>query len=164
MLRMMEEQDFEVDLPFVAQYLQSSQVAREFITYYRQYASIIAEGTPDKILNEKPTKELVGRVDAMSFLERWALTSILLLRLESACEVEGNESQADAMLERVIVFFDRYLAQEPQYEFLLNGITSCDAIAGLIARTGNGAYQIAAKKMFFSGNTPNVKELKKLIS
>ena len=105
----------------------------------------------------------MDRVDAMSFLERWALTSILLLRLETACE-EGNVARADAMLERVIVFFDRYLAQEPQNEFLLNGLTSCDSIAGLIARTGNEAYQTAAKKVFFSGNTPNVKELKKLIS
>lgn len=163
-LRMMEEQGFEVDLPFVAQYLQSSQVAREFITYYRQYAAIIAEGTPDRILNEKPTKELVSRVDAMSFLERWALTSILLLRLEAACEAEGNEARADAMLERAILFFDRYLAQEPQNEFLLNGVTNCVSIASLIAKTGNEAYRAAAEKMFFSGNTPNVRELKKLIS
>lgn len=163
-LRMMEEQGFEVDLPFVAQYLQSSQVAREFITYYRQYAAIIAEGTPDRILNEKPTKELVSHVDAMSFLERWALTSILLLRLEAACEAEGNEARADAMLERAILFFDRYLAQEPQNEFLLNGVTNCVSIASLIAKTGNEAYRAAAEKMFFSGNTPNVRELKKLIS
>lgn len=164
MLRMMEEQGFEVDLPFVAQYLQSSQVAREFITYYRQYAAIIAEGTPDQILQEQPTQKLLDRVGAMSFLERWALTSILLMRLEAACEVEGGEARADAMLDRALLFFDKYLAQEPQCEFFLNGVTNCESIARLIARTGNETYGRVAEKVFFSNSAPNMRELKKLIS
>ena len=162
-LKLMEEQGFPVDLPFVAQYLQSSQVAREFITYYNQYAALIAEGTPDRILREKPDQALLDRVKGMSFLERWALTSILLLRLENACQGE-TEDTALAMLERCISFFDKYLGREPQYEFLMNGITNCDELAGLIARKGSEAYRAAAAKVFFDNKAPSIKELKKLVS
>ena len=50
------------DLPFVAQYIQSAQVAREFISYYHQYSTIIASGLADAVftnsLTEKQEKKL----------------------------------------------------------------------------------------------------------
>lgn len=163
MLRMMEEQGFEIDLPFIAQFIQMAQVAREFLTYYNQYAAIIDSGIADEIMDTDPTPELVEKVDALSFTERWALTSVLLLRLEAVCESEGQELTAMAKLERVLQFYDAALSGEPQTEFLLNGITNSDPIALLIAKYGSESYAESANRVFFGDGAPNARELKQAL-
>ena len=161
MLRMMEEQGFEIDLPFVAQFIQSAQVAREFLTYYNQYAAIIASGVAERIMGAEPTPELIAEIDAMSFTERWALTGVLLMRLEALCE--KNDPEAMARLERVMQFYDAVMNGEPQNEFLLNGITNSDPIALLIARNGSDRYAEAAGRVFFGDDVPNARELKRAL-
>ncbi len=163
MLRMMEEQEFEIDLPFVAQFIQSAQVAREFLTYYSQYAAIIASGVAEEIMDAEPTPELIAKLDAMSFTERWALTSVLLLRLEAASEREGQERAALAKLEHVLQFYDAALSGEPQNEFLLNGVTNSDPIALLIAKYGSESYTESANRIFFGEGAPNARELKQAL-
>ena len=163
MLRMMEEQDFEVDLPFVAQFIQSAQVAREFLTYYKQYAAIIDSGVADEIMERDPTPELIAKIDALSFTERWALTSVLLMRLEALCEKEGQEQPAMTRLERVLQFYAAVFDGEPQSEFLLNGVTNSDPIALLIAKHGSESYAEAANRAFFGEGAPNARELKRAL-
>ena len=163
MLRMMEEQHFEIDLPFIAQFIQSAQVAREFLTYYTQYAAIIASGVAEKILCEEPTPELIAQVDAMSFVERWALTSVLLLKLETVSEKEDREQAAAQQLERVLQFYDAVFGGQPQNEFLINGVTNSDSIALLIAKYGSESYAEAAKRVFFGEGAPNVRALKQML-
>ncbi len=111
-----------------------------------------------KVQVTEPTPELIAEINAMSFTERWALTSVLLLRLEALCE--KNDPEAAARLERVMQFYDAVLNGEPQSEFLLNGITNSDPIALMIARNGSESYAEAAGRMFFGDNAPNVHELK----
>lgn len=161
MLRMMEEQGFEIDLPFVAQFIQSAQVAREFLTYYNQYAAIIASGVAERIMGTEPTPELIAEIDAMSFTERWALTGVLLMRLEAVCEKE--DPSAMAKLDRILRFYDAVLSGEPQNEFLLNGVTNSDPIALLIARNGSASYTESANRVFFGDGTPTARELKQAL-
>lgn len=163
MLRMMEERQFAVDLPFVAQFLQSAQVAREFLTYYRQYAALIASGVAEEITDAEPTPELVAKVDAMSFSERWALTGVLLMRLEALCGREGAEAAAAEKLERVLAFYAAVFGGEPQNEFLLNGVTNSDPIALVIARYGSERYAEAAGRVFFGDGAPAARELKQAL-
>lgn len=163
MLRMMEEQSFEIDLPFVAQFIQSAQVAREFLTYYKQYAAIIDSGVADEIMEQDPTPELIAKIDALSFTERWALTSVLLMRLEALCEKEGQEQPAAARLERVLQFYAAVFDGEPQSEFLINGVTNSDPIALLIAKYGSESYSEAANRVFFGEGAPNTRELKRAL-
>jgi len=42
MLRLMEERGFEIDLPFVAQFIQSAKVAHDFMTWYQQQCKMRA--------------------------------------------------------------------------------------------------------------------------
>ena len=66
MLRMMEEFGYPVDLPFVAQYIQSAQVAREFISYYHQYSTIIASGLADAVFTNSLTEKQEKKLSEMS--------------------------------------------------------------------------------------------------
>ena len=50
------------------------------------------------------------------------------------------------------------------YEFLLNGITNCDACALWIAREGSAAYEEAAAQVFFGKGAPGNAALKKLLA
>ena len=165
LLKMMEEREFPVDLTFIAQFLQSAQCAREFYTYYRQYAALIASGIAGEILNAEPTEELIARVDALSFSERWALTGVLLQSLESRCAEAGPEDEVRVLeaLERVLRFYSAVFPEEPQNEFLLNGVTNSDSLAMLIARHGSESYRSAANQVFFDQDAPGAKALRQLL-
>lgn len=164
MLRMMEEQGFTVDLAFVAQFIQSSQTAREFLTYYNQYAAIIASGIAERIMDADPTPELIREIDAMSFVDRWALTSVLLLRLEQSCSGALSDAAAMSRLDRTMQFYRAAMDGEPQNEFLMGGITNCDPIALLIARAGSEQYRESAERVFFTDAAPSVRELRRVLS
>lgn len=147
MLRMMEEHGFAVDLAFVAQYLQSAAVAQEFQTYYCQYEDLIASDAADDILRGKNVKKCAERVKAMPFARQWALSSLILRRIEMFCgeDVPG----AAEMMNRAITFY-RGLSSMPQLEFLVGGITASDECAKLILRDGCPAYRETAGEVFLN--------------
>ena len=158
MLRMMEEFGYPVDLPFVAQYIQSAQVAREFISYYHQYSTIIASGLADAVFTNSLTEKQEKKLSEMSFPQKWALTAVVLTRLEQIC-ADAKKGKADAAIRNVLHFDGA-----PQQEFLLGGITNTDAIALYIAEHGSDAYGASAEKVFFSdAKAPSVKKLKALL-
>ena len=163
MLRMMEEFGYPVDLPFVAQYIQSAQVAREFISYYHQYSTIIASGLADAVFTNSLTEKQEKKLREMSFPQKWALTAVVLTRLEQIC-ADAKKGKADAAIRNALHFYDVFFDGAPQQEFLLGGITNTDAIALYIAEHGSDAYGVSAEKVFFSdAKAPSVKKLKALL-
>lgn len=163
MLRMMEEFGYPVDLPFVAQYIQSAQVAREFISYYHQYSTIIASGLADAVFTNSLTEKQEKKLSEMSFPQKWALTAVVLTRLEQIC-ADARKGKADAAIRNALHFYDVFFDGAPQQEFLLGGITNTDAIALYIAEHGSDAYGVSAEKVFFSdAKAPSVKKLKALL-
>lgn len=163
MLRMMEEFGYPVDLPFVAQYIQSAQVAREFISYYHQYSTIIASGLADAVFTNSLTEKQEKKLSEMSFPQKWALTAVVLTRLEQIC-ADARKGKADAAIRNALHFYDVFFDGAPQQEFLLGGITNTDAIALYIAEHGSDAYVVSAEKVFFSdAKAPSVKKLKALL-
>lgn len=162
LLRMMEEKNFPVDLTFVSQFLQSAKVARSFYTYYQQYGELIHSGIIDHILQGEKTAETEQEVAAMSFPRRWALTCVLLLRLENLC-ADGKPEAAGRAMETVLDFYQRCMEGQPQLEFLLNGLTNSDPCAMHIAAYGCETYRRMAEQLFFKNNTPSVRKLKKLL-
>ena len=163
MLRMMEEFGYPVDLPFVAQYIQSAQVAREFISYYHQYSTIIASGLADAVFTNSLTEKQEKKLSEMSFPQKWALTAVVLTRLEQIC-TDAKKGKADAAIRNALHFYDVFFDGAPQQEFLLGGITNTDAIALYIAEHGSDAYGASAEKVFFSdAKAPSVKNLKALL-
>ena len=163
MLRMMEEFGYPVDLPFVAQYIQSAQVAREFISYYHQYSTIIASGLADAVFTNSLTEKQEKKLSEMSFPQKWALTAVVLTRLEQIC-ADAKRGKADAAIRNALHFYDVFFDGAPQQEFLLGGITNTDAIALYIAEHGSDAYVVSAEKVFFSdAKAPSVKKLKALL-
>ena len=163
MLRMMEEFGYPVDLSFAAQYLQSAQVARGFISYYHQYSTLIASGLAAGVLAGALTPAQEKKFESMSFSKKWALTAVVLMRLERIC-TEGKPNEASAALEHVLHFYRDYFGGEPQLEFLINGITETDAIARHIARHGSETYCAAAEQMIFADSqAPSVEKLKAML-
>lgn len=98
----------------------------------------------------------------MSFPQRWALTCVVLLRLENLCAADKAEA-ANAAMEHVLDFYQTALEGQPQVEFLLNGITNSDRCAIHIATYGCEAYRVMAEKMFFKTDAPSVRKLKKML-
>lgn len=161
MLRMMEQHSFPVDLPFIAQFIQCAQVAREFLTYYLQYSKLIESGLPDKILTGQNSESVYSEVERLSFTERWALTSVLLLRIENLCE--DNASAALSAIEHVLSYYQRSIPERAQFEFLVNGITNSDPCAQLLAAHPSEVYRQAADDVFFSDNSPSTQLVRKLL-
>ena len=162
MLRMMEERSFAVDLPFVAQFLQSAKVAREFIAYYHQYEALIASGLAERVLSGENPERTGDEADALSFPQQWALVSILLLRLEKLCR--EDDPAAGAAIDNAIRFFAEPPERGSMYEFLVNGVTNNDDCALFLARNGSETYNEAVDRVFFGKNAPNATTLKKLLA
>ncbi len=161
MLRLMEDQGFPVDLPFIAQFLQSAVVSRQFYSYYQQYEALIASGLADRVLEGEAPRKTAREADALSFPEQWALVSILLLRLEKLCREGGAEVRPS--LENAIRFFSEKAERAPLCDFLMNGITGSDPCAQWISREGSQVYNEAAERVFFGKNAPGSAALKKLL-
>ena len=158
-MKLMEEKGFPVDLTFISQFLQASRVARSFYTYYQQYSELIRSGVVERILEgEEPVQE----VAEMSFPQRWALTCVVLLRLESLCTA-GKPEEAGAAMENALHFYKTALEEQPQLEFLLNGVTNSDPCALHIATYGCEVYRSMAEQLFFKTDGPSVRKLKKLL-
>lgn len=99
----------------------------------------------------------------MSFPQKWALTAVVLTRLEQIC-TDAKKGKADAAIRNALHFYDVFFDGAPQQEFLLGGITNTDAIALYIAEHGSDAYGASAEKVFFSdAKAPSVKKLKALL-
>ncbi len=163
MLRMMEKNGFEIDLAFIAQYIQSAQVARDFLSYYQIYRTIIASGITDAIFSGNLSDQQRRQIMAYNAIEKFALTSVVLMRLESVC-MDKDPAAAGKSISNVLTVYDELFDGEPQNELLVNGITNNDEIALQLARHGNAAYNRSATKIYFAKeNTPSVRELKELI-
>ena len=162
LLRMMEEKGFPVDLTFVSQFLQSSKVARGFYTYYQQYSELLHSGIIDRILRGENLDEAEREVEELTFAQRWALTCVLLLRLENLCA--DQMADAGCVMEVVLNFYQRCEEWKPQLEFLLNGLTNSDPCAMYIAANGCEPYRALVQQMFFQNTTPSVRKLKKLLN
>lgn len=162
LLKMMEEKNFPVDLTFISQFLQSSKVARSFYTYYQQYSELIRSGIVERILGAESPAQTAQEVAEMSFPQRWALTCVVLLRLENLCQSGKAETAAVAM-ENVLRFYQQVLEGQPQVEFLLNGITNSDPCAIHIATHGCEVYRTMAEQLFFRSDAPSVRKLKKML-
>lgn len=165
MLGLMEKNGFSIDLPFVAQYLQSAQVARSFMSYYSQYVAIIESGAVKNIIEGVNGAEIGHLLDDMSFVQKWALTAAILVRLQNLRAECDEEFSIDAAmtLTRVIGFYNEYMDGEPQLEFLLNGITNSDECVRVIARHGCAAYSEAVKKVLFEYQPPSSRAVKKAL-
>lgn len=159
LLKMMEEHNFPVDLTFVSQFLQSAKVARSFHTYYQQYSELIASQIIDRILAGEITDDLIRETEEMSFPQRWALTCVILLRLENLCAADDVETASRA-LEYVIQFYRLHMVGQPQLEFLLNGITNSDPCAIHIATYGCECYRSLVSQLFFNHSAPSAGKLK----
>ena len=162
LLRMMEEKNFPVDLTFVSQFLQSSKVARGFYTYYEQYSELLHSGIIDRILQGERLKEAEQEVTEMGFPRRWALTCVLLLRLENLCA--DKKPEAGAAMETVLRFYQHCEACRPNLEFLLNGLTNSDPCALYIAANGCETYRVLVEELFFRSDTPSTRKLKSLLA
>ena len=162
LLKMMEEKGFSVDLTFVSQFLQSSKVARSFYTYYQQYSELIHSGVVERILEGVKPEETEDEVAEMNFAQRWALTCVVLLRLENLCQSDKAEPASRAM-ENALSFYQRCMEGQPQLEFLLNGITNSDPCAIHIAANGCERYRSMAEQLFFKSDTPSVRKLKRML-
>lgn len=162
LLKMMEEKGFPVDLTFVSQFLQSSKVARSFFTYYQQYGEIIGSHIIDRILAEDSSKDTLREVEEMSFPQRWALTCVLLLRLENLCAADDTAAASKA-LERALRFYRLCMDGQPQLEFLFNGITNSDPCAIFIATHGCDSYRTMAEQLFFKNTAPSAGKLRKTL-
>ena len=161
LLRMMEEKNFPVDLTFISQFLQSSKVARGFYTYYEQYSALLHSGIIDRILRGELLDQAEQEVAEMEFGQRWALTCVLLLRLENLCA--DKKLEAGRAMDTVLRFYQHCSECQPQLEFLLNGLTNSDPCAMHIAVNGCEIYRTLAEQLFFQNDTPSVRKLKKLL-
>ena len=162
LLRMMEEKNFPVDLTFVSQFLQSSKVAWGFYTYYEQYSELLHSGIIDRILQGERLKEAEQEVTEMAFPRRWALTCVLLLRLENLCA--DKKPEAGTAMETVLRFYQHCEACRPNLEFLLNGLTNSDPCALYIAANGCETYRALVEELFFRSDTPSTRKLKSLLA
>ena len=79
MLTELEQSDEKLDLAFVAQYIQASQIARSFFSYYAQYAAIIDSGMIEQVLQRSASA--VSQIRSMSFDRAWCLVSALVQHL-----------------------------------------------------------------------------------
>ena len=67
-------------------------------------------------------------------------------------------------LDNAIRFFSEEPERASMCEFLLNGLTNCDACALWIAQEGSTAYSEAAERVFFGKGAPTGASLKKLLA
>ena len=94
MLTELERASEKLDLAFVAQYIQASQIARSFFSYYSQYAAIIDSGMIKKVLEH--SVDAVSQIKTMSFDRAWCLVSALVqhLRQEATAAFELDTTTA----------------------------------------------------------------------
>ena len=84
MLTCLESAGEQADLPLVAQYLQSSEVARGFYQYCAQYQSVVASGLMEQVLDCDPL--VIPHIRDMSFQRSWSLVCALEHRVRTLCE------------------------------------------------------------------------------
>lgn len=104
MLTCLEETGEQVDLPLVAQYLQSGEVARGFYQYCAQYQTMVASGLLEDALNRG--EMAVNALSRMDFNQAWNLVSALVRRTETLCmealELAATELVAQAALQPLL--------------------------------------------------------------
>ena len=164
MLHRMEQHDFPITLPFIAQFIQSASIARSFFGYYQQYHALIASGIVDTVLFGTDDAACSDQLDSLSFPQLWAMTSIVLLRLDCLCQnPDLLDEEKRAILERIINLYARHFFSKPQLEFFLNGITNSDPCAQVIAGYNCKPYAQAAKAVFLQPKLPSALSMKAML-
>ena len=100
MLSCLERLGQEVDLPLVAQYIQSGQVARNFYHYCAQYRSLIASGLLERVLGRE--SGVVTQVRKLNFAQSWNLVNALAQRLRILAGEATRRWSAAAKVEYVL--------------------------------------------------------------
>ena len=103
MLSCLERLGQEVDLPLVAQYIQSGRVARNFYHYCVQYQSLIASGLLERVLGRE--SGVVTQVRKLNFAQSWNLVNALVQRLRILAREAVQRRSAAAGAEYVLSDF-----------------------------------------------------------
>lgn len=114
MLTELETADEAPDLPLVAQYLQSSDVARSFFSYYSQYAAMISSGLVEQVLNRDPAA--VTTLKQMGFERAWTLVSALVQRVQTDAEDALALDITTAAVHKVLSSIKKQCASNPSVE------------------------------------------------
>ena len=80
MLTCLERLGQQADLPLVAQYIQSGEVARSFYRYCTQYQALVASGLVERVLRQE--SGVVTEVRRLRFSRAWNLVHALAQRLQ----------------------------------------------------------------------------------
>ena len=78
-----EKHFLKVDINLISQYIQHKKIAREFHSYYDVYKKYEKKYDVEKIINGKWGNDVITKLQASPFDERYALLSILLSRLNT---------------------------------------------------------------------------------
>ena len=127
MLTRLEESSQQPDLALMAQYIQAGEAARSFFSYYTQYASVIASGVIQLVLEGSP-KALVA-IKQMNFQRSWSLVSALLRRVQTMAEEAVCLDDTAGVVHGVLAGLSQQMKEDPA----LAGYLSEE----LIARSGS---------------------------
>jgi len=114
MMEALEAGGEELDLATVAQYIQASDVARSFFSYYSQYAAIIASGLVEQVLNREPSA--VAAMKKMNFDRAWSLVAALLQHVQSDAEDALALDLTTAAAYKALKDIKEDLAADPELE------------------------------------------------
>ena len=114
MLTELEQADEKLDLAFVAQYIQASQIARSFFSYYTQYAAIVDSGMVEKVLEH--SADAVAQVRSMSFDRAWCLVSALVQHLQQNANAAFELDTTTAAVHRILSSIKEELTNDTSTE------------------------------------------------
>lgn len=100
MLTCLEETGEQADLPLVAQYLQSGEVARGFYQYCVQYQTMVSSGLLEDALNRG--EMAVNALARMDFNQAWNLVSALVRRVETLCGESQDLTVTEGLVHTVL--------------------------------------------------------------
>lgn len=127
MLTRLEESGQQPDLALMAQYIQAGEAARSFFSYYTQYASVIASGVIQLVLEGSP--KALAAIKQMNFQRSWSLVSALLRRVQTMAEEAVCLDDTAGVVHGVLAGLSQQMKEDPA----LAGYLSEE----LIARSGS---------------------------
>ena len=114
MLTELEQAGEKLDLPFVAQYIQASQIARSFFSHYIQYAALIDSGMIEKVLEH--SADAVSQIKAMSFERAWCLVSALVQRLRQEATVAFELDISTSVVHKILSCINEQISADANVE------------------------------------------------
>lgn len=117
----------QLDLAFVAQYIQAGDVARSFFSYYSQYAVIVSSGLVEKTFAGNASA--VTAIRKMSFDRAWSAVSALLHQVQGAAEDALTLDTTTAIVYQKLAGIKEQLEKQPELELdqaLLNTVAETE--------------------------------------